>query len=86
MAENLGELLREYREKEGYRLVEAAEAMGMSKQQLHNYEKGHSYIGLEKLETVAKTLHAPLAVLIECYMNERLSRANLAEFQVKVSR
>jgi transcriptional regulator with XRE-family HTH domain len=79
-----GRTIRAYRLAEDWSLAEAAERIGISIQQLSDYEHGRKLPSIDKAYRIAKALGMmPQGVVIQL-LNEQLRRAEIP-LQVKVA-
>ena len=72
-----GHMVRAYRLAEGWSLTDAAAKIGISKQQMSDYENGRKLPSIEKAYQIAKALDMiPQSVVLQL-INEQLRKAKI---------
>ena len=79
-----GQTVRAYRMAEEWSLTYAAEKIGISKQQLSDYENGRKLPSIEKAYEIANALGMTPQGLVLLVINEQLRKADIP-IQVKVA-
>jgi transcriptional regulator with XRE-family HTH domain len=79
-----GQTVRAYRLAEGWSLTHAAGRIGISKQQLSDYENGRKLPSIEKAHQIAQALDMMPESLVLQVINEQLRRAEIP-VQVKLA-
>ena len=72
-----GRVIRSHRLAEEWSLVETAEKIGISKQQLSNYEQGLKLPSLAQAYRIAKALDMMPQGLVQQVINDQLNRDNI---------
>ncbi len=73
----MGKTIRAYRLAEEWSLTDTAKKIGISKQQLSDYENGRKLPSIEKAYSIAKSLNMIPAGLVVQLFNEQLQRAKI---------
>jgi transcriptional regulator with XRE-family HTH domain len=81
---HIGMRVKSARRKAGLTQEQLAEATAKAVETISNIERGHTFTGLETLETISNVLRMPLIYFFESYHPERHMKRRRAELQQRL--